>query len=380
MTKPELWPIRYEKKMNEDDFKKISPNPKKGLYSSEHVSVGIPIPKTQRVQLFSADEWEELTEEWASSLESSYHSVKRFAGAGDKGLDVVGFINSSQFNDGWDNYQCKFYDKPLTPSDVWVEFGKIIYFTKCGSYTPPRKYYFVAPKQIGTKLGKLLVDAQKLKEELKDNWEKYCEDGITSTDKIKLEGDLLSHLESFDFTIFDSVSLVQMIEQHSTTPFHAVRFGGGLSPRPEPEIPPENTVSMDQRYVRQLLSVYAQSIGDDQQSPDLSLLDKNDSIRNNFFRQRERFYHAESLRSFSRDNVPLGVFEALQDDIFDGVVDTCEASHVRDMDRLNATMSQAANITVDASPLSSVTRPRDKQGMCHQLVNDNRLNWSEKDE
>ncbi|MCE0732813.1 hypothetical protein LWH48_08365 [Halomonas sp. G15] len=366
--------------MNENDFKELLPNPQKGLYSSEHVDSGIPVPKTQRVQLFSADEWEEFTEEWASSLRSSYHCVKRFAGAGDKGLDVVGFIASNQFSDGWDNYQCKFYDKPLTPSNVWVELGKVIYFTKCGEYIPPRKYYFVAPKQIGTKLGKLLANADKLKEELKDNWEKYCEDCITATAQIKLEGGLLAHLESFDFTIFDSVSLVRMIEQHATTPFHAVRFGGGLGPRPEPVIPPEDTVSMDHRYVRQLLSVYAQSITDDQQPPDLSLLDKDDRIRNHFRRQRERFYHAESLRNFSRDTVPSGVFEALQDDIFDGVVDVCESEHACGMDRLNATMSQAANVTVYASPLTSVTRTRDKQGMCHQLVNDRRLNWSEQDE
>lgn len=366
--------------MNEDDFKALSPNPQKGLYSSEHVISGIPIPKTQRVQLFSADEWEEFTEEWASSLESFYHCVKRFAGAGDKGLDVVGFIASNQFSDGWDNFQCKFYDKPLTPSDAWVEFGKIIYFTHCGEYTIPRKYYFVAPKQIGTKLGKLLANAQKLKEELKENWDKYCKDGISSTVKIELEGDLLAHLENFDFTIFDSISLVRMLQQHALTTFHTVRFGGGLGMRPEPEIPPEDTVSLDHRYVRQLLSVYAQSIGEDQQSPDLSLLDKDDSIRNNFRRQRERFYHAESLRSFSRDTVPPGVFEALQDDILDGVVDVCESQQDCSMERLNATMSQVANVAVDASPLASVTRTRDKQGMCHQLANDSRLSWSEHDE
>lgn len=366
--------------MNDDDFKELSPNPQKGLYSSEHVVSGISIPKTRRVQLFGSDEWEEFTEEWASSLESSYHCVKRFAGAGDKGLDVVGFIASNQFNDGWDNYQCKFYDKPLTPSDVWVEFGKIVYFTHCGEYTPPQKYYFVAPKQVGTKLGKLLASAPKLKQELKENWEKHCEDGITSTAKIKLEGDLLEHLESFDFTIFDSISLVRMIEQHASTPFHAVRFGGGLSIRPEPEIPPEDTVSLDHRYVRQLLSIYAQSIGEGPQSPDLSLLEKDESIRKNFRRQRERFYHAESLRNFSRDTVPPGVFEDLQNDIFDGVVDLCESQHECGMDRLNTTMSQAANVAVDSSPLASVTRPRDKQGMCHQLVNDSRLSWSEQDD
>lgn len=366
--------------MNEEDFKELVPNPKKGFYSSVHVMSGIPIPKTQRVQLFSADEWEEFTEEWASSLQSSYYCVKRYSGAGDKGLDVVGFISSNQFNDGWDNYQCKFYDKPLTPTDIWVEFGKIIYFTYHGEYPPPRKYYFVAPKQIGTKLGHLLAHANKLKDELKQNWERYCEDGITSTAKVKLEGALLAHLESFNFTIFDSISLVQMLERHASTPFHAVRFGGGLGIRPEPEIPPENTVSLEHRYVRQLLSVYAQSIGVDPHSPDLSLLDKNDDIRNKFRRQRERFYHAESLRNFSRDTVPLGVFEALQNDIFDGVVDVCESQYACRMDRLNGTMSQAVNVAVDASPLASVTRPRDKQGICHQLVNDNRLSWSETDE
>lgn len=366
--------------MNENDFKEIAPNPKKGLYSSDHVISGIPIPKTQRVQLFGADAWEEFTEEWASSLQGLYHRVKRFAGAGDQGLDIVGFISSTQFSEGWDNFQCKFYDHPLTPADVWVEFGKIIYFSFLGDYSPPRKYYFVAPKQVGTKLNKLLSNAQKLKEGLAENWVKYCEDGITSTTKVKLEGKLLAYFESFDFTIFDTVSLVQMIERHASTPFHSVRFGGGLSVRPEPEIPPEDTVSLDHRYVRHLLSVYAVAIGQDHQSPDLSLLEKNEGIRKNFHRQRERFYHAEALRNFSRDTVPPGVFEALQEDIFDGVIEVFESQQDSCMDRLNSTLTQAANVAINASPLASVTRARDKQGMCHQLVNENKLSWSDGDE
>jgi len=362
--------------MNDDDFKEISPKSQKVLYSSAHVISGIPIPKTQRIQLFSPDEWEEFSEEWASSLKSSYNCIKRFSGSGDKGLDVVGFVSSNQFENGWDNYQCKFYDHPLTPSDVWVEFGKIIYFTYRGDFPAPRKYYFVAPKQIGTKLGNFLSDAKKLKEELKLNWGSYCESGITSTEKIRLEGDLLTYLDSFDFTIFDSISLVKMIEQHASTHFHAVRFGGGLGVRPEPEIPPEDTVSLNHRYIRQLLSVYAISKGLDPQLVEFSLLDEDDDLKNNFRRQRERFYHAESLRNFSRDTVPPGVFEDLQKDIYDGVVDTCESQHKCDMTRVSATMGQAANVIVDASPLASVTRPRDKQGICHQLVNDNRLSWS----
>ncbi|MES2206821.1 MAG: ABC-three component system protein [Pseudomonadota bacterium] len=349
------------------------------MYSSGHVISGIPIPKTQRVQLFDSAEWEEFTEEWASSLTGRYYRVRRFAGAGDQGLDIVGFISSTQFSDGWNNYQCKFYDHPLTPTDVWVEFGKIIYFSYLKDYPPPQNYYFVAPKQVGTKLGKLLANAQKLKEGLQENWEKYCEDSITSTTKVKLEGDLLTYFNNFDFTIFDTVSLVEMLKQHESTPFHAVRFGGGLGIRPEPVIPPEDTVSLAHRYVRHLLNVYAQSIGEPKESLDLSLLSKDERIKRNFQRQRERFYHAESLRNFSRDTVPPGVFEELQNDILNGVIDVCESLHKCSMDRLNSTLTQAANVIVEASPLASVTRVQDKQGMCHQLVNDGKLNWSDED-
>jgi hypothetical protein len=75
------------------NLRALSPNPKKGLYAAEHVASGIPIPKTRRVELFSPDEWEEFTEEWATSLEESYHKVSRFGGSENgKGVEsALGF-------------------------------------------------------------------------------------------------------------------------------------------------------------------------------------------------------------------------------------------------------------------------------------------------
>lgn len=366
--------------MIEDDLVDLSPNPSQGLYSSEHVSTGIPIPKTRRVQLFDSDAWEEFTQEWASSLKSKYPTVKRFAGSGDQGLDVVGFISSANFSGGWECYQCKYYDHPLRPSDIWVEIGKIIYFSYLEEYPPPRAYYFVAPKQIGTKLGKLLADPDKLKNEAKENWTQCCETEITSTTTVQLAGNLLDYFNEFDFSIFDSTSLVEMIEQHATTPFHAVRFGGGLGVRPEPEIPPADTVTTEYRYVRHLLGVYSGVVGDVEDHLDLAILDMDEQVNKHFHRQRESFYHAESLRNFSRDTVPPGTFDQLQEDVFQGVVDTCDMYPVNSTTRINQTLAQAASLPVDSSPLSSVTRVRDKHGICHQLVNDARLDWSDMDE
>ena len=80
-----------------------------------------------RVRTFSPDDWEEFVEEWATSLDGSYKKVRRFGGAGDLGVDIAGFCTYQGFQGAWDNYQCKRYDHPLRPSDVWVEIGKIIY-------------------------------------------------------------------------------------------------------------------------------------------------------------------------------------------------------------------------------------------------------------
>jgi len=364
--------------MDDEDFKDLKPEPQKGLYSSEHVMSGIPVPKTKRIENFSPDEWEEFTEEWAYSLEGKFHKVKRFGGAGDQGLDVIGFLSDSTFDGGWDNFQCKHYDHPLRPGDIWVEIGKIIYYSFSGEYPAPRKYYFVAPKEVGTTLGKLLSKPNELKQKAKENWVKNIQDNISTTFSAKLEGGLLTYFEGFDFSIFDSVSLSELVIGHSATPFHAVRFGGGLRIRPEPEIPPEGTATTDSRYVQQLLSAYGDREGE--LVSELSWIDDKPKYKQDFNRQRERFYHAESLRNFSRDNVPVGTYEQLQEDVYQGVVDVCESKHDDGLSRVSATVTQAAQLSIESSPLHSVTRIADKQGICHQLADVDRLKWVENDD
>lgn len=356
----------------------LSPNPKKGLYTAEHVVSGIPVPKTRRVELFSPDEWEEFTEEWATSLEESYYKVSRFGGSGDQGLDVVGFISDDTFAGGWDNYQCKRYGTPLAPSDIWVEVGKIVYYSFSGDYPPPQNYFFVAPKGIGTSLGKLLANPTQLKDGAKKHWFKYCEDQISTKVKAILEGDLLKYFDQFDFSIFKSKSLVDLIDGHSKTPFHSVRFGGGLPIRPAPETPPDEIALVESRYIKQLFEAYSDHLGE--LVVDVLGVEEKPDLKKDFLRQRERFYRAESLRNFARDTVPDGTFEELQEDVYQGVIDTCDSKHEDGFIRMSATVSQSARLPVASSPLNSVTRIQDKQGICHQLANEDRLIWVQKDE
>lgn len=359
--------------INDTDLKEIKPNLPKCLASAEHVQSGLPIPKPARVLAFSPDDWEVFVEEWATSLKDSYTKVSRFGGSGDCGVDIAGFCTSDGFMKNWDNYQCKHYDHPLYPSDIWIEIGKIVYYSHIGKYTPPQKHYFVCPKGIGTTLEQLLNNSDELKRKTIENWEKYCQKEITETTEVILSGDLKLFLDSFDFSIFSSKSLVELINGHSRTIYHSVCFGGGLPPRPNPSVPPDDPVQQESRYIRQILDAYSEHLG--VTLTDAADLEPHKKLKINYLRQRERFYHAESLRNFARDTVPEGTFEILQDEVYHGVVDICERNHANGFERMSATITQATQVALSSNPLTSSIKTQDRQGICHQLANDDRLTW-----
>ena len=116
----------------------------------------------------------EFVEEWATTLADSYTKVRRFGGAGDTGIDIAGFCSLDGFEGIWDNYQCKRYGHPLWPSDIWVEIGKIIYYSYIQEYSSPRAHYFVASLGVGTTLEKLLNTPTDLSARFKSNWNTYC--------------------------------------------------------------------------------------------------------------------------------------------------------------------------------------------------------------
>lgn len=331
---------------------------------------GPSIPPIERIKLFSADQWEAVVDEWASSL-PGYELVERAGGAGDKGCDVIATVDSSDPDSDWDNFQCKHYDHPLAPGDIWVELGKLCYYTHIGDYSVPRAYRFVSPRGVGTKLLNLIKKPEKLREGLIANWAAKCASQITTTKSVPLEGPLLDHVNAFDFTRIGHLPTPQLIEQHRATPYFAVRFGLGLPARPASPSPPETIAAEEIRYVGQLLTAY----GDNQDTTYASPASLTVPLMRHLQRARESFYCAEALRSFSRDTLPDGAFDNLQDQIFNGVVDTAEADHACGLTRVNATTTHATNLELTSSALLGRVEPNDRKGIVHQLANDDRLTW-----
>ena len=176
-------------------------NAASGADKPTQIGSGMSFPVARLIELLEPAQWEEFTEEWATALKS-YKEVERWSGPGDMGRDIVAFTTGMKYDGPWDNYQCKRYALKLKPSDVWVEVGKIVYYTFKGEFPPPTNYYFAASKGVGLKLNTLLAEPAKLRAGLIANWAGYCKTAISNTVEIPLEGALLDYLNKFDFRIF----------------------------------------------------------------------------------------------------------------------------------------------------------------------------------
>ena len=365
-------------------FVDIEPKAALAVPTAAQVLGGIPIPPVRLLQVMSPEDWEQFTVEWLSfhKGEGSYQSIKHFSGPGDLGLDIVAFTAVEGFARPWDSFQCKRYDHPLRPGDIYGEVGKIIYHSF--QSTPPfnqacrvpRRHVFVSPLGVGIIAGRLLKDPNRFKEDVRTKWESHCVPSIGKAIMAPLKGELLAYFDAFDFSIFDYNTAVELIEEHAHTVFHAARFGGGLPPRGQSNAPPAQPTKAESIYLRKLLDAYSDHLG--KPVTDRKELDTDSQLGEHYDRQRVRFYCAESLRNFARDRTPPRTFDSLQDDVYHGVIDIYEAAYTDALVRLRKTVSMAGQLDVSGNALVGVTKVADKQGICHQLANDDRLTWKEK--
>lgn len=288
------------------------------------------------------------------------------------GRDVVAYVDS--MTGPYDNYQCKFYDHPLHPGDVWLEIGKLCYYTSQGEYALPRRYRFVSPQGAGTSLLRLFEKPAQLKASFLEAWDKSCANRIIPSKTIPMDAPLQSHVDRIDFTIFGAVPPATLVEEHAVTAFHVARFGGGLPPRIDEPGPPPDIGENEARYVRQLLDVYAEDAQRElEQVEELGSLDE--AYRTHLQQSREEFFSAECLSKFTRDYLPPGCFGSLQRDINDGVREVLDEPCKNSLARVKATTKHAKILPIDGHPLHGVVRPRDKAGICHQLANDDEILW-----
>lgn len=353
------------------------PTPKPMSTSASNVATGKLIPPTDMLKLFSASQWEDFVLEWADSLRKEYNRVERCGGAGDMGRDVIAFALAKEGSTVWDNYQCKHYDHALRPSDIWLELRKLVYYTYSGEFSYPRNYFFVAPQGAGTTLANLFRKPEKLREGLFQNWENYCTQGITRTKRIPLDDAITGYINSLDLGIIGYIPPLRIIEQHAKTRYYVSRFGGGLPDRPDAPPPPDKPVAEELGYISKLMEAYGDHLKRDVNV--LADISNDMDLREHYVDSRVQFYSAESLRSFSRDYLPPGEFQKLQDEVHEAIKDDIRDDHPSGYKRLLAVVKTARFVQLTAHALVSKLTLRDRGGICHQLANDKtEVRWVKK--
>lgn len=335
------------------------------------------IPAINKVHMMDEDSFELFTQEWLyGSKRTQYVSISRIGGAGDKGRDIIAKCATGEV----DYYQCKHYNAPLMPSEYYQEIGKLCYYTYTNEIAMPRCYYIVSSHDIGPALEGLLVDHKELKKALIANWGNYCERKITKSNDVKLEGQFLSYVEGFDFSIVEHYPIAKVIDEHLQTIYGNIRFGGQRLQRPE-ELAPSLEIDMDEMaYITALLETYSDELKINIDT--VKALEAYEYYFQHFSRQRKDYYKAETIRRFVRDTLTDSKeFDVLKSDIFDGIIDVHEKQYESGYQRLIADLQQAAMVNTSKSLLDSRLHfigSGERKGVCHMLANEKKVTWVKK--
>ena len=165
-------------------------------------------------------------------------------------------------------------------------------------------------------------------------------------------------------------SAPQSVSRRKTEPSRKDR------PLRRPSVPPD-IAPQEMPYVDALMRVYEEIEGTHSIGP--SNIDAYPNHQKHFKRQRSDYYAAEELRRGLRDAYEEpddDQFRALEDEVYDGVIDTYECEYGSGMDRLRHTLKQSVQISADKCFATRDTfwiGNSEKKGMCHILVNDEKI-------
>jgi hypothetical protein len=342
------------------------------------LGMGLPVEPLVRLAQFSASEFERFTLEWATDYLAKLqdvHEVQQRGGAGDKGRDIIVWLNASNVQPRrWILYQCKHYGASLGEGVAAAEIGKILFYTYRGDYTIPKEYWFVTHKGVTSDFQDLLDAPEKLRQFILTNWDKYCAAKITSKAKVALEGKLRTYIEAFPFSIFRAKQPHDLISEHKQTRYHLTVFGAPLINRPKPPIPPSSVAPAETRYVTQLYKAIEQKLGFTITDP--SQFSHAAVLRQLFDRARITFYCAEGLKELARDQMAdAEFFNTLLDEFSDGLFHSIMSAPPPALNRISVIIQAAQALQLGAHVLAPHLLANDREGICHHLANDDRIIW-----
>jgi hypothetical protein len=223
-------------------------------------------------------------------------------------------------------------------------------------------------------LRRLISKPTEFKETLINTWDKHCADEISKGMHIALDDALRASINAWDFSLIRALSVDDLLDDPASKPVMVKWFGQDPGPAPQGIVPSE-VEAREMPYVRQLLDAY----GDRDNCTFAGHAAVKDHTEHgpHLDMQRERFFDADAFSRFYRDNTMNEEIDTLRRDSLHGVVEVHRANHNDSLARVDAVMTQAANIRPSGA-LSRYARVPVKQGICHHFANEGQLVWRKK--
>lgn len=342
------------------------------------LGAGLPVHPLDRLAQFSPTDFERFTLEWAcdylATKISGVYEVQQRGGSGDKGRDVVVWFDPPSSNPRrWSLYQCKHYGSRLGAGQAAAEIGKVLHYTFVGAYAAPQEYWFVTHLGVTSDFQDMLDDPKKLSAYVLANWDERCAGKIVKG-TIALSDTLKAHINAFDFSVFRAKQPLDLIDEHAQTRYHLTVFGAPLIERPPPPTPPSAVSAGETEYVSQLYAVIGEALN-------LKISETADfasypGYARLFDRSRITFYCAEGLKELARDQMAdTSYFDTLLDEFTDGLFYDYTALGLTGIQRLSSTVKAAQALQLGSHILAPHVLANDREGMCHQMANEKRVNW-----
>lgn len=329
----------------------------------------------KRLHCMDEDTYEELISVWAYSCLKEYQQVYRIGGAGDKGRDVIAYLDS--YKNIFDLFQCKHYDHSLSYSDLRGEIGKLITYTFKKEFPIPNKYYIMCPNGVSQPfLDFKDNNTEKFKEAIINDWDEI-KIKVGKKNSVDISEELITYIHKFDFSIIKYKDENTFIEEFRHSPYFYYYFGGGFNLIKRVKlIVPNKLQDCENNYVKHLLDAYSENSNQIVTETNIS-----GKYAKHLSLSRSIFYSAEEVKIASRQASPPDVdeFERLKDKIEQHVGFDMLEDYRDGYEKVNRITAQAKNYDAETSLIKGILDSNSKAGICHHLANEDRLIWKTKE-
>jgi len=195
-------------------------------------------------------------------------------------------------------------------------------------------------------------------------------------------------IEENDFSVFLSIALVLALtsfpnktQQKSDDELELELANKSTLERESPlrKTIPSEIQENENLYITAIVDAISEK---DRHSYSLDELKNDQKYGKKLERHRNEFYSAEYVRRQSREifDENEDPFDELQDELMDGIYYTVNKDYNDGYERLTSSLEQAAQVSIESNPLikeTDVVSMKAKQGLCHTLVNDKKLDgWT----